>query len=102
VLNEMSNFWFERLAHIVPILERCRAETVIQGSDESLRWWPGGRREKIKRCRSRRSCAVPYRLGMEGLQTRVRLRHSAAKGLKQATSYPMCSSHPHQSRGRSA
>jgi len=36
VLNEMSNFWFERLAHIVPNhLNGAAPETVIQGSDES-------------------------------------------------------------------
>src|SRR5712692_11566460 len=36
VLNEMSNFWFKKLAHIVPNhLNGVAPETVIKGSDES-------------------------------------------------------------------
>src|SRR5258705_4300654 len=36
VLNEMSNFWFEKLAHIVPNhLNGAAPETVIKGADES-------------------------------------------------------------------
>jgi phosphoribosylaminoimidazole-succinocarboxamide synthase len=36
VLNEMSNFWFEKLAQIVPNhLNGAAPETVIKGSDES-------------------------------------------------------------------
>src|SRR5258708_16731894 len=36
VLNEMSNFWFEKLAHIVPNhLNGAAPETVIKGSAES-------------------------------------------------------------------
>src|SRR5258708_20672210 len=36
VLNEMSNFWFKKLAHIVPNhLNGAAPETVIKGSDES-------------------------------------------------------------------
>jgi len=36
VLNEMSNFWFRKLVHIVPNhLNGAAPETVIEGSDES-------------------------------------------------------------------
>lgn len=36
VLNEMSNFWFKRLAHIVPNhLNGAEPEKVIQGADEA-------------------------------------------------------------------
>ncbi len=36
VLNEMSNFWFRRLGHIVPNhLDRAEPESVVKGGDEA-------------------------------------------------------------------
>ena len=83
VLNEMANFWFERLGHVVPNqLTGIDPESVVAEDEKAQVRGPLGGGEEAEAAADRGGGArLHHRLGLEGLpEERQDLRHRAAEG----------------------
>ena len=83
VLNEMANFWFARLGHVVPNqLTGIDPESVVSEDEKPQVARPLGRGEEAEAPADRgRGARLHHRLGLEGLpEDREDLRHRAAEG----------------------